>query len=434
MKNGTIFDPAELSASEAAAKIAAGELSAEALMEACLARVDAREAEIKAWKHLDRDQALEAARKSDRSGQGPIRGVPVAVKDIIDTADMPTGYGSAIYEGYQPPSDASCVTLTRNAGGVIMGKTVTTEFAARAPGPTTNPHNPAHTPGGSSSGSAAAVASFMAPLAFGTQTVGSVLRPASYCGVYGYKPTYEEFGLQGVKENIGLVDTVGIFARSADDVALLRSAMLRIADNPLNAPDISDLRIGFCRTPVWDKVEAPIQALIEDAASRLSGAGATVEDLTLDEDDFEQSRAANMVIKSYGITRSLAWELASHYGQVSQTLKDTHLKGGTDISHAQYRDAVRVGDEYRPRFRAEIKDYDVVLTATALDEPPEGLAFTGDAIMNDLATRTHMPAISIPACIGPLGLPVGVQLIGHWGADHKFLEAAKTVAAVLMEG
>ena len=426
-------DPAELTATEAAAEIAAGSLTATALMEALLARVEEREPTVKAWVHLDNDQALNAARESDASGSGPLKGIPVGVKDIIDTADMPSQYGSPIYKGNQTRGDASCVTLTKNAGGIIMGKTVTTEFAARGPGPTTNPHNPAHTPGGSSSGSAAAVGAMMVPLAFGTQTVGSTLRPASYCGVYGYKPTFGEFGQGGVKENTGELDTVGLFARSVEDISLFRSGMLRLGDNPLKAPDISNLRIGFCRTPHWHEIDASTQTLLEDAAAQLTKAGATVEDLNLDEDAFEESRLANLAVNKYGMNRALAWELENHYDQITDILKSTHLVGASDFTHGEWRSAMRVNENYRRQFADETKDYDVMLTASSFGEALEGIALTGSATMNNLATRTQIPAISIPAFTGPKGLPVGAQLMGHWGEDHKLLEASQAIASVLKE-
>jgi amidase len=426
-------DPAELTATEAAAEIANGTLSATALMGALLARVEKREPTVKAWIHLDTDQALAAARESDVSGSGPLKGIPIGVKDIIDTADMPSQYGSPIYSDNQTRCDASCVTMTRNAGGIIMGKTVTTEFAARGPGATTNPHNRAHTPGGSSSGSAAAVASFMVPLAFGTQTGGSTLRPASFCGVFGYKPTYGEFGQHGVKENTGELDTVGTFARSIDDIALFRSGLLRLKNNPLNAPSISELRIGFCRTPLWHELEPSSQELLEGAALKLAKAGANIEDFKIDEVAFTKSRNANNIAKGYSMNRAWAWEISNQYELISDILKQTHLKGVAEITHDQWREAIGINDNYRRQFSEEIKDYDIMLTASSVGEALKGLDSTGDALMNELATRTHIPAVSIPAFTGPKGLPVGAQLMGQWGEDHKLLEAAKTVASVLIE-
>src|SRR5215207_9425104 len=214
-------DPLSLSAREAAQQIAARRLSAEALVTACLERIAAREPAVGAWHHLDREAALEAARQCDREGpRGPLHGVPIAVKDLIDTADMPTGYGSPIYQGHRPAADAACVALARSAGAIVLGKTVTTEFACFTPGKTANPRNPAHTPGGSSSGSAAAVADGMVPLAFGTQTAGSVIRPAAFCGVAGFKPRHGWHSTKGIKRLSARLDTLGTFGRTVADAAL----------------------------------------------------------------------------------------------------------------------------------------------------------------------------------------------------------------------
>jgi amidase len=223
-----------LSASEAITRIREGNLTSEALVRSCLERIESREAQVKAWVYLDRDHALAQARQCDRStNRGSIHGIPFAAKDIMDTADMPTEYGSPIYSGNRPASDAACVALSRAAGGVLLGKTVTTEFASRFPGKTTNPHNPKHTPGGSSSGSAAAVADFMVLMAFGTQTVGSVIRPAAFCGCIGYKPSYGEVSTAGVKENTGSFDTVGLFGRAVEDLPLFRAAVTGFAPKAL---------------------------------------------------------------------------------------------------------------------------------------------------------------------------------------------------------
>ena len=239
-----------LSASEAAKRIRDSKLTSEALVRSCLERIDSRESQVKAWVHLDREFALAQARECDRrASYGPIHGVPFAAKDIMDTAELPTEYGSPIYKGNRPKADAACVALSRAAGGVLLGKTVTTEFASRTPlGSTTNPHNPQHTPGGSSSGSAAAVADFMVPLAFGTQTVGSVIRPAAFCGCIGYKPSFGEVSTQGIKQNTASFDTVGLFARDVEDLVIFRAALSGFAPNPLGALRVNNLKIGFCRT------------------------------------------------------------------------------------------------------------------------------------------------------------------------------------------
>src|SRR5438046_5624097 len=272
--------PNQLSAAAAVAQLSSGNLTAEALTRACLERAEERKS-VKAWGWLDPEHALAQARAVDRAGRpGLLAGLPIGIKDIIDTVDMATEHGSPIYRGNRPFADAACVALLRMEGGTVMGKTVTTEFANRFPGATVNPHNPAHTPGGSSSGSAAAVADFQVPAALGTQTGGSVIRPSAFCGVIGYKPSFGEFSRSGIKLQCHNLDTLGIICRSLDDLPPLRAALvagpLRTIDRNVSAP-----RIGLCRTPAWDKADAATQALVERAASRLGASGARVTEVNL---------------------------------------------------------------------------------------------------------------------------------------------------------
>ena len=257
----------ELTATEIVAGIGQGRFTCEAVARACLERVDAREREVHAWAYIDAATALASARAFDKSGKrGPFAGVPFGVKDIIDTYDMPTEWGTPIYRGRQPERDAACVALSRKAGGVLLGKTVTTEFANLHPGPTRNPHDLTRTPAGSSSGSAAAVADFMVPIAIGTQTTGSTIRPASFCGVFGYRPTYGEHRMHGVMEASGSLDTLGILARSVEDIALYRDVLLGIPPQPMLKLDRAP-HIALCRSHVWDQFEPTTRALVEDAAS-----------------------------------------------------------------------------------------------------------------------------------------------------------------------
>ncbi len=270
-------DPRSLSAREAARQIAEGKLTAEALALAYLDRITTRENVVGAWQYLDREQALAAARQRDSEPpRGPLHGVPIAVKDLIDTSDMPTTYGSPIYRAHRPAADASCVALARASGAVVLGKTVTTEFAAFAPGKTANPRNLAHTPGGSSSGSAAAVADGMAPLAFGTQTAGSVIRPASFCGCVGYKPSFGLINRAGVKPLADSLDTVGVFARTVDDAAFFAGVLaerpaLRHLVLPARAP-----HFGFYRTPMWPEAEPATATALDLARTALEHSGAQV--------------------------------------------------------------------------------------------------------------------------------------------------------------
>src|SRR5215831_19846750 len=275
-------DLRSLSARDAARQIAERRITAEELATACLDRVAAREAVVGAWQYLDREAALAAARRRDAEPpRGPLHGVPIAVKDLIDTVDMPTAYGSSIYRGHRPAADASCVALARAAGAVVLGKTVTTEFAAFTPGKIANPRNPAHTPGGSSSGSAAAVADGMAPLAFGTQTAGSVIRPGAYCGCIAYKRSFGLINRAGVKPLADSLDTVGVFARTVEDAAFFAGVLserpaLRRAAVPHTAP-----HFGLYRTPMWDQAEPVTAAALAAARSALERAGAVVMELAV---------------------------------------------------------------------------------------------------------------------------------------------------------
>ena len=419
-----------LSASEAAAQIREGKLTSEALVRSCLERIDARESQVKAWVHLDRNFALAQARECDKSAKrGPLHGVPFAAKDIMDTADLPAEYGSPIYKGNCPKADAACVALSRAAGGVLLGKTVTTEFASRIPlGHTTNPHNPQHTPGGSSSGSAAAVADFMVPLAFGTQTVGSVIRPAAFCGCIGYKPSYGEFSTQGVKQNTASFDTVGLFARAVEDLALLRAALTGFALQPLAALSVNQLKVGFCRSMFWDRAETYTKKFLEDAASALAKAGAKVSDVELGK-PFEQFETMGRRINDFEFSRSLTWERQHHWDLLSEFTREK-LGKWLDVSYEKYREAETVLAQCRSHLADSMKDIDLLLTPSALGEAPAGLASTGDTSFNILSTWTYTPCVTLPVFTGLSGLPVGIQLIGHRNQDHRLLEGALAVYRV----
>ena len=416
-----------LSASDATAKIREGKLTSEALVRSCLERIDAREPQVKAWVHLDRDFALAQARECDKSAKrGPLHGVPFAAKDIMDTADLPAEYGSPIYKGNRPKADAACVALSRAAGGVLLGKTVTTEFASRIPlGETMNPHNPQHTPGGSSSGSAAAVADFMVSLAFGTQTVGSVIRPAAFCGCIGYKPSFGEVSTQGVKQNTASFDTVGLFARAVEDLALFRAALTGFAAKPLAAVSVNQLKIGFCRSMFWDRAEEYTKKFLEEAASTLAKAGAKVLDVELGK-PFDQFEAIGRRINDYEFSRGLTWERQHHWDLLSEFTRDKLAKW-LDVSYQQYREAEAVLAQCRGHLTDAMKEFDLLLTPSALGEAPAGLASTGDTSFNILSTWTYTPCVTLPVFTGPSGLPVGLQLIGHRNQDHRLLEGAQAV-------
>jgi Asp-tRNA(Asn)/Glu-tRNA(Gln) amidotransferase A subunit family amidase len=422
------MDPCKLSAREAAKLVAERKLTVAELVEACLARIEAREPEVRAWTYLDADAALAQARTYDAEGpRPPLYGVPVAIKDIIDTADMPTEYGSPIYRSHRPTADADCVALVRAAGGVILGKTVTTEFAYRHPfGITRNPHDPNHTPGGSSSGSAAAVADFMVPLAFGTQTGGSIIRPASYCGVYGYKPTFATFSLRGIKPLAEGLDTLGHLARNIDDIALLASVLSTRL--PADVPPWSGAppRVGVARIPDWTNADSETVNAVESAAAQLDAEGATVNDLTAP-DNFKQLSAVHKTIMDVEALRGLALEFNKHAKQLSAELREI-LERAARVPAASYHNAVAIAHECRGHLEELFADNDVLLAASAPGEAPAGLAFTGDPIFNGMWTLLHVPCVNIPFAQGPHELPVGVQLIGRPRQDAQLLSVAKWIA------
>ena len=410
-----------LNAWEAAAAIAAGTLTSEALVRDCLERIAARDPAVAAWTHLDPQQALAQARDRDRAGGGgPLHGVPVGVKDIIDTADMPTTYGSPIYAGHQAAWDAACVALLRQAGAVVMGKTVSTEFAMYEPGKTANPHNPAHTPGGSSSGSAAAVAAEMVPLALGSQTAGSIVRPASFCGVVGYKPTHGDFSLAGIKLLSQTLDTLGGFARCVQDLALLRAVLM---DSP---PQLTELagppRIGLCRTPQWPQADPATREAVETAAGRFADAGARVDEVTLPA-GFDGLVEAQTTVQIFEGVRCCAYELTQRRDQLSASTQRL-LGPGENLSYADYRAALRLAETCRAALPAVFAAHDVLLVPSAPGEAPAGLGATGNPLFNRTWTFLHTPVVSLPGLTGPQGLPVGVQAVGPLGGDDHLLAVA----------
>ena len=423
-------DLCRLSASEAVERINQGKATSEDLVRACLERIEEREPDVQAWVHTDAEYSLAQARERDRAtDRGAVHGLPFAVKDIMDTADMPTGYGSPIWEGFRPRGDAACVALTRGAGGVLLGKTVTTEFASRHPGKTRNPHDPAHTPGGSSSGSAAAVADFMAFMAFGTQTLGSVIRPASFCGCVGYKPSYGEISTTGVKENTASFDTVGLFGRAVEDLPLFRAAVTGEPVRPLEPVSIKGLRVGLCRTLLWDKAQDHTKTLVEGAAAQLAKAGAAVSDLDLG-GPFADFEPMGRMVSDYEISRALSWERNHHFDLLSE-FQQGKMKDWPVVSYQEYRNAERVLSECRAYLEEASKEFDVLLTPSSTGEAPEGLDNTGDTSFNILATWTYAPCVTLPVFKGPSGLPVGLQLVGHRCRDHRLFEISHAVFSAL---
>jgi Asp-tRNA(Asn)/Glu-tRNA(Gln) amidotransferase A subunit family amidase len=419
--------PHHLTASEAAMLIAARELTSEELVGACLDHIAIREPVVRAWSHLDPAIARQAARSCDATAPlGPLHGIPVAVKDVIDVFDMPTGMGSSIYDGYRPPADAACVATLRAAGAVILGKTVTAEFAGVSPGPTTNPLAATHTPGGSSSGSAAAVAAGMIPVAFGTQTGGSILRPASFCGIVGFKPSFGTVNRAGLKLAAEGLDTIGLMARDIDDVVLFWSALVGRGFAPL-APRATPPRLALFRSHHWNRATVDTVDAVEGTARRLEAEGAVVEELPLP-DEFAELSQARIVINGYERARALAWEWAHHRDQFSPMLSQTLVQGWS-FSSENYLAAIRTAERWRSWFAGAMERgrYDGVITASVNGEEPEGLVSTGDASFQEIWTILHVPTITLPLSVGGTGLPVGVQFVGRRLADEALLSLAKWV-------
>ena len=418
-------DSNRLSAAEAVARLQSGALTAEQLTRDCLDRI-AERASVKAWIHLDPAHALAQAREADRAGRpGLLAGLPIGVKDVIDTYDMPTQHGSPIYTGNRPFADAACVAQVRMAGGTILGKTVTTEFANRFPGATVHPHNPAHTPGGSSEGSAAGVADFQVPMGFGTQTGGSTIRPAAFCGVVGYKPSLGEFSWVGIKLQCQNLDTLGLICRSLDDIPLLRAALIDMPhkkiDRGTGAP-----RIAVCRTPQWDVADAATQALIEGTAAKLSAAGAKVGEVEFAA-PFRDIARHHQRIFYYEAAHNYAYERLEHRDQVSKVLLDTVLDPGAAIPLGDYIEALEIAEAFRAHLDDIFRDVDLLLTPSAPGEAPEGLDSTGNSAFNATWTLSWCPCVTLPAGTGPKGLPLGVQLVGQRFADERTLDAAAWV-------
>jgi len=419
-----------LSATEAARRIAQGGLTAEALVRSCLERVAEREERIGAWAHIDPDAALAAARARDAEApRGPLHGIPVAVKDIIDTADMPTRMGSPIYADNRPDADAACVAAIRAAGGIILGKTVTTEFATFTPGRTVNPHDARCTPGGSSSGTAAAVADFMVPAGFGTQTSGSVIRPASFCGVCGFKPS---FGVsrEGVLVIVPSFDCVGYMARSFDDLALVHGVVTGGAAAPLADGPGRAARIAVCRSPVWQHAEPATIDALDHAASRLAALGAKVTELALPP-HFDGLEAAHATIMDVGLARSLRREYDQHRDRISERLR-ARMERGMATPTQKFLDALALAARCRAEIAELIGGRDALLTPSARGEAPVGLGMTGHPTFNMIWTLLHLPCATVPGLTGPAGLPVGVQLVARHGADRPLLALAKWLHARLI--
>lgn len=433
--------PAQLSATDAARALAAGTLTSQELVQSCLDRIAERDADVLAFAHFDADlvraeaKASDAARKRGQS-MGPLAGIPVAIKDIIDTADYPTENGTPVFAGRQPDHDASVVAQLKAAGAIIFGKTVTTELAFFGPGKTKNPRDPSRTPGGSSSGSAAAVADFQVPMALGTQTAGSLIRPASYCGVIGFKPTFGAVSRTGVLAQSEPLDTIGGYARSVDDIALMMQAIsgfdaadpdmtqgATFSSEPLPQP-ARPPRIAFIKSPAWPQADAAARLAIEAFAGSF-GALAEIVEVELPT-DFDGSLRLQQIVQFSDIARNYGPIADANPDRVSGKLKEI-IAEGRSFSKADYTAARADREPLYESLQAVLNDYDAILTPSAPGVSLEGLGATGSPMFNALWTYLGMPCISLPL-LDIDGLPLGVQLVGARNRDRDLLVIAKWMA------
>src|SRR5215471_14363599 len=416
-----------LSALDLARRIEAGELTPAAVLDKCAEVIAAREQEIGAFIALDVEGAQRRA-QDEALAPAPLHGLPVGVKDILDTVDFPTGYGTTFYVGHRPASDAALVSMIRRSGGIVLGKTVTTELAHLRPGKTRNPNNPAHTPGGSSSGSAAAVAAGMVPVAVGSQTGGSVIRPAAYCGVAGFKPSYKLLPTVGMKCFSWHLDTAGLFAAGVADVAFAASAItgrdLRVDQNTPAAP-----KILFMRTHIWNDASDDMRGAVEKTARAAEAAGAKVTDVDMPQ-ILQDAWDAHGTVQDYEAYRALAWEYDNHRDDLGPLLRGL-LDAAASIDADTYDAARRITKRARQALGDLMNGADVILTPSAPSAAPHSLASTGPATFNRLWTLMGTPCVNVPGLRDDTGLPLGVQIVGRFGQDRGALEAARFVELAL---
>ncbi|SRR6266851_830146 len=423
-----VDDICRLTAAAISAKLHDGEITAEQLARACLARIAAREADVRAWSYVDPDAVIRQARELDKlPSRGPLHGIPVGVKDIYNTADMPTQHNSPIYTGHRPNADAATVGTLRAAGALILGKTDTMEFASTGRlAATRNPHNLTRTPGGSSSGSAAAVGDFHVPLALGTQTGGSLIRPGSFCGAYAMKPTWNTVSAEGVKLISTTLDTVGWYGRSVADLALLADAFALQDDEPSSFNSVSGARILIDATAY--KADAASLDTLAQAARRLEAAGAKIVYRDLAEIFSPLDGMWEIVSRSEGRTAFLDLSRLHPHLLHEEFLRRANNIGG--FTRAELVRAYDTAAQYRVQFDRIAGDFDAVLTLSAPGEAPEGRV-QGDNSLNRDLTLLHVPCINIPAGLGPNRMPVGLTLTGPRYRDRHLLTVAAGMAPVI---
>ena len=444
MKNANL-----LSALQAREALEEGILTSVELVEACFERIAEVEESIGAWAHLDRETALEQARQADnfrRRGLplGALHGLPVGIKDIIDTSDYPTERGSAIYQGRTPTTDATLVSLLREAGAIILGKTVTTELAVYSPGKTRNPHNTEHTPGGSSSGSAAAVAAGMVALSVGTQTNGSVIRPASYCGVYGFKPSFARISRTGVMTQSKPLDTVGVFARSLEDLALISDVLMRYDSQdsdmkPVAPPCIARVmaedvpvnpHFAFVRTPMWEQVEQSTKDGFRELIDSVNAENSIIIDVVDLPAQFGDIYKDHRNIMEADLAASFAKEYLDSKSQISAELCEM-IERGQKVLATEYNASLSKIKDYSEYLNDFFDEYDAILTPSTPGAAPAGLHSTGSPIMNTIWTSCGNPVINLPLLQNLDGLPVGVQIVAGKGDDARLFRTSRWLLELL---
>ena len=423
-----------LTASEIAASIRDGRMTAEAVVRACLARIAERDPALRAWVFVDPEAAIRHARALDAGPiRGPLHGVPIGVKDMIDTADMPTQHNSPLFVGHRPSLDAAAVATLRAAGALILGKTDTTEFAAAGRwAATRHSRDTRHTPGGSSAGSAVAVADWQVPIALGTQTAGSTMRPASFCGVFAFKPTWGTVSREGLKVYAVSLDTLTWFARSVADLELLCDVFAIEDDAQPVAVPVKGARIAVCRSPAWSFAQPGTQIAMATAAERLETAGATVTMLDLP-DGFADLGFATHQAVMFSEGRAAFLNLARTQPDLLHDDFHARVENRTGISRARLAAAYDQAAACRPAFDAIARNFDAVLTPSARGEAPLLETGPGDAVFNRMWTLLHVPCVNVPVGDGPGGLPVGVTLVGPRFGDRQLLMTARAVAEAVTD-
>jgi Asp-tRNA(Asn)/Glu-tRNA(Gln) amidotransferase A subunit family amidase len=427
-----------LSLTQAAAGIREGRITSAELVHDCLERVAEVDSKVQAWAFLDRDHAMQQAEAADlyrKQGKalGPLHGVPIGIKDIFDTGDMPTELGSPLWAGRTPRRDAAVVARLRAAGAVIMGKTVTTEYAYYHPGKTANPHDPGRTPGGSSSGSAAAVAAHMVPGAIGSQTNGSVIRPAAFCGVVGFKPTHGLIPRSGALLLSRALDHVGVFARAVGDVALLAETLVGFDEEdpdtrPIARPPLAAVaasapplppRLAFVRSPAWERAEPVTREVFAELVAALGGAVAEVELGA----SFARAVDMHRTIMEVEMAHNLRRDYEKGGDRLSAVLRQL-VERGRGHAAVDYAAAVAGIPSLNGALDPVFDEFDAIVTPAAPGEAPHGLETTGDPIFCTLWTYLGTPALTVPLLRSAAGMPLGVQLVGRRDGDARLLRTA----------